>query len=233
MMNQATLQAVVVPATVMKEDKATQQISLFNEDGTPFTGSGGGGGDSGDALTPENNLSDVSSRQTSLNNLAGAVTSGRVLRGDGTNVSLSALEAGDIPTLNQDTTGHAANLGSGATFPAYTAPKVTALTFSTTLNIDASLGNVFTVTLTASTATIENPTNPHDAQVIHLRIKQDATGSRTVAWGTAYNWGTSAGNANDAPTLTTTASKTDLLGFEYDADLSKWVYLGAPFPQGF
>jgi len=41
------------------------------------------------------------------------------------------------------------------------------------------------------------------------------------------------GSANSAPTLTTAASKTDVLGFEYVAVLGKWVYLGAAFPQGF
>lgn len=266
MTNQAAVQAVVVTATEMKEDRATQLLALFNPDGTPVSFSGGGG----PALTPDNNLSDVSVRQTALNNLAGAVTTGHVLRGDGTNVALAAIQASDIPTLNQSTTGNAAtatlattattattatsatsattattagtttgnaatatNLAGGAVFPAYTAPKVTALTYSTTPAIDASLGNVFTLTLTASTATIQNPTNPHDGQIFHLRLKQDATGSRTVSWGTAYDWGTTSGSANSAPTLTTAASKTDVLGFEYDADISKWVYLSAPFPQGF
>lgn len=37
-------------------------------------------------------------QQAALNALAGAVTAGRVLRGDGTNVSLAALQAGDLPT---------------------------------------------------------------------------------------------------------------------------------------
>jgi hypothetical protein len=49
-------------------------------------------------LQAANNLTDVGTRQTALNNLAGAVTSGRVLRGDGTNVTLAAIQAGDLPT---------------------------------------------------------------------------------------------------------------------------------------
>jgi hypothetical protein len=61
------------------------------------------------ALAKASNLSDVTTRQTALNNLAGGVTSGDYLRGNGTNVTLSAIQAGDVPTLNQSTTGSAAS----------------------------------------------------------------------------------------------------------------------------
>jgi hypothetical protein len=46
-------------------------------------------------------------QQTALNTLAGNVTSGQYLRGNGTNVIMSAIQAADIPTLNQNTTGSA------------------------------------------------------------------------------------------------------------------------------
>ena len=49
-------------------------------------------------------------QQTAINSLAGAVTSGSYLRGNGTNVSMSAIQAGDVPILNQNTTGTAANV---------------------------------------------------------------------------------------------------------------------------
>jgi hypothetical protein len=48
--------------------------------------------------------------QTALNALVGATTSGFYLRGDGTNASMSAIQAGDVPTLNQNTTGTASNV---------------------------------------------------------------------------------------------------------------------------
>jgi len=51
-------------------------------------------------------------QQAALNALAGATTSARFLRGDGTNVSMSAIQASDVPTLNQNTTGTAAGLSS-------------------------------------------------------------------------------------------------------------------------
>ncbi len=48
--------------------------------------------------------------QGAMNTFAGAVTSGQYLRGNGTNVVMSAIQAADVPTLNQNTTGTAAGL---------------------------------------------------------------------------------------------------------------------------
>jgi hypothetical protein len=52
----------------------------------------------------------ATSQQSALNNLAGIQTAGRYLRSDGTNTSLSNIQVGDVPTLNQNTTGTAAGL---------------------------------------------------------------------------------------------------------------------------
>jgi hypothetical protein len=52
----------------------------------------------------------ASSQQGAINALAGATTSGLFLRGNGTNVSMSAIQVSDVPTLNQSTTGNAANV---------------------------------------------------------------------------------------------------------------------------
>ena len=48
--------------------------------------------------------------QASINALAGAVTSGQYLRGNGTNIVMSAIQSADVPTLNQNTTGTASNV---------------------------------------------------------------------------------------------------------------------------
>lgn len=53
-----------------------------------------------------------STAQGALNALAGAQTAGRYLRGDGTNVTLAAIQAADVPALNQSTTGTAAGLSA-------------------------------------------------------------------------------------------------------------------------
>jgi len=121
-------------------------------------------------------------------------------------------------------TSTAANLSGGATLPAYLAPAVVTLSFvgaGTTL-VNAALGNAFNLTLTASTTTLGNPTNPVDGEVIRFRVTQGGAGSFTLAYGTAYDFG-----ASGAPTLTTTAGKVDVLAFEYVASLTKWAYLGS------
>jgi hypothetical protein len=52
----------------------------------------------------------ASSQQAAINALAGATTSGFYLRGNGTNVLMSTIQATDVPTLNQNTTGTAGNV---------------------------------------------------------------------------------------------------------------------------
>jgi hypothetical protein len=53
--------------------------------------------------------------QAAMNAFAGAVTSGSYLRGNGTNVVMSTIQAADVPTLNQNTTGSAATLTTART----------------------------------------------------------------------------------------------------------------------
>jgi hypothetical protein len=55
------------------------------------------------------------SRQAAMDALAGAVTSGQYLRGNGTDVVMSAIQAADVPTLNQNTTGSAGSVTGDAT----------------------------------------------------------------------------------------------------------------------
>jgi hypothetical protein len=55
-------------------------------------------------------------RQAAIDALAGAVTSGQYLRGNGTDVVMSAIQAADVPTLNQNTTGSSGSCtGNAAT----------------------------------------------------------------------------------------------------------------------
>lgn len=54
-------------------------------------------------------------RQAAIDALAGAVTSGQYLRGNGTDVVMSAIQVTDVPTLNQNTTGSAATLTTART----------------------------------------------------------------------------------------------------------------------
>ena len=138
------------------------------------------------------------------------------------------LLAADVPTLNQSTTGNAAtatNLAGGAALPAYLAPKVTTLTDGSSIAVNAALGNDFKVTL-GGNRTMAAPSNPLDGQKITFEVIQDGTGSRTLTWTTGSSGAYSFGSGT-APTLTTTAGASDLVGFRYSSTKSRWLYLGA------
>jgi hypothetical protein len=95
---------------------------------------------------------------------------------------------------------------------------VTALTDGATIAVDASTGNIFTVTL-AGNRTLGNPTgSPVNGQLMEVRVRQDATGSRTLAYDTQYRFGTDVAS----PTLTTGANKTDFLLFQFHSGDTKW-----------
>jgi hypothetical protein len=70
---------------------------------------------------------------------------------------------------------------------------------------DGALSNTFTVTL-AGNRTLANPTNLVNGVDYKWVIRQDATGSRTLAYGTAFKFPN-----GTAPTLTTTANAVDIL----------------------
>ena len=65
---------------------------------------------SGTALPIANGGSGEITAQLAMNAFAGAVTSGSYLRGNGTNVVMATIQAADVPTLNQNTTGTASNV---------------------------------------------------------------------------------------------------------------------------
>lgn len=110
---------------------------------------------------------------------------------------------------------------AGATFAGWTAPAVVALSDGASIATNAALGNDFRVTL-GGNRTMSAPSNPVDGQVVRYQLTQDGTGSRTVTWNSAFDFGTSG-----APTLTTTAAKTDIVRFVYNATASKWFYDGS------
>jgi hypothetical protein len=124
---------------------------------------------------------------------------------------------------------------SGGVLSGGLAPTVVELSQSGgSVAIDASQGNVFTLTLTDSDWTIASPANPiADGQLIRIRLIQDSAGGRTVSWDSRYDWGSCGGTANTPPALSDTPNAIDMVGFEYIAALSAWCFLGAPFPQGF
>ena len=95
------------------------------------------------------------------------------------------------------------------------------VTDGATQTFDMSQGSRFSWTLGAN-RTMSAPTNVPDGCLIWLYVTQDATGSRTVTWPSTFRW-----PAATAPTLTTTASKTDLIWGQWDATLNKWTMYAA------
>jgi hypothetical protein len=94
---------------------------------------------------------------------------------------------------------------------------VVALSDAGTISVNAANGNTFRVTL-GGNRTMGTPSNPADGQMILFEIMQDLTGSRTLAWSGAYLFTTSL----PAPTLTTTASYVDVVGFKFNSSAAKW-----------
>ena len=97
-------------------------------------------------------------------------------------------------------------------------PSVVPLTFSSTVTTDASAGDIFDLTLTGN-VTLANPTNPVDGKTLRWRIRQDATGSRTVTLGNKFVIPSSA--TSPLP-FSTTANAMDILAATYHAGRDKW-----------
>lgn len=98
------------------------------------------------------------------------------------------------------------------------------LTDGPTITTDASQGTLFRVTL-GGNRTLANPTNPVDGQRVLWAISQDATGSRTLALGTAFNSGAV------SVTLSTAANKVDYMGAIYRSATARWDVLA--FASGY
>jgi hypothetical protein len=84
------------------------------------------------------------------------------------------------------------------------------LTPGVTVNTDAALSNNFTLTA-AQNFTLANPTNLTDGMILNFRIKQDATGSRVVTWGSKFKF-----PGGTAGVLSTTANAVDFMSCYYD-----------------
>jgi hypothetical protein len=85
----------------------------------------------------------------------------------------------------------------------------------TALTIDWTLGNEHKVVLTGNvTFTFSNPV---DGGRYVLKLKQDATGGRTVTWPGSVVW-----PGGVAPTITSGANKVDLVTMMYDAADGKY-----------
>jgi hypothetical protein len=84
---------------------------------------------------------------------------------------------------------------------------IQALTDGTNISIDFNVGQNFTVTL-AGNRTLDNPDNCVAGQVGSIFVVQDGTGSRTLAYGTSWDF-----PGGTAPTLSTDAAAIDRIDY--------------------
>jgi hypothetical protein len=105
---------------------------------------------------------------------------------------------------------------AGGTLSGPIIPSVTPLIFGTSMAIDGEDGNVWEVTLTASTGTLATPVNMQDEQPIRVKVNQDGTGGRTLAYSDAWDFG-----AAGTPTLSAAADATDYIVGVWNAAKSK------------
>ena len=104
-----------------------------------------------------------------------------------------------------DATGTVALLSLAQSYTAAQRGSISALTDGASITPDFSLANNYSVTL-GGNRTLENPTNITAGQSGAIFVSQDATGSRTLSYGSFWDF-----SGGTAPTLTTTASAVDCL----------------------
>ena len=189
--------------------------------------------------------------QLAMNAFAGAVTSGSYLRGNGTNVVMSTIQAADVPTLNQNTTGTASNVtgtvaiangGTGATTLAGASivtysgtetlsnktiqSRIVAVADATSITINADTTDMATQANTQAlgTLTINAPTGTLvNGQKLMLRLQ--STNVQTFSWNAAF-----AGSTDlTLPTASSGSSKYDYVGFIYNSTATKWQIIAKNF----
>lgn len=116
-----------------------------------------------------------------------------------------------VGTISTSLTGYA-QLAAANVFTKGQAVTPVSLVYAASIATDASLSNNFFITLTGN-ATLANPTNLQSGEVLNYKIKQDATGSRTLAYGSMFKFASGV-----SPVLSTAANARDLLRCVYFAD---------------
>lgn len=85
--------------------------------------------------------------------------------------------------------------------------SIATLTDGATITPNFAVANDFAVTL-GGNRTIANPSNMAAGQKGVIVVRQDATGSRTVAWGSYFKW-----SGGVAPTLSSAANAVDRIQY--------------------
>jgi len=169
-------------------------LGVVSSDGQMIVASGSGAYayESGATLRTSVGVGTGDSPQFTAVNI-GAATDTTVTR---VSAGVIAVEGDTVPMLATAQTFSKAQSGS-----------ITALSDGANISVDLALNNHFSVTL-AGNRTLDNPTNIVAGQSGSIFITQDGSGSRTLAYGSYYDFA-----AGTAPTLTTTAAKIDRIDY--------------------
>ena len=182
-------------------------------------------------LAVANGGTGATSQQAAINALAGATTSAQYLRGNGTNVVMSGIQAGDVPTLNQNTTGTAANVtgtvaiangGTGATTNSGARTNLGATTVGS---------NFFTLTnpsaITFPSINADNTVSALDAATFRTAIGAGTGGGSVTS--VSFTGGiVSVANPTTTPALTVAGSSG---GIPYFSSPTGWASSGTLAPN--
>lgn len=152
----------------------------------------------------------VSNGGTGVSTLTG------IVKGNGTSAFSAAVAGTDylapaaIGVAVQAYDADTAKLDVAQEYTATQNFNATTLTDGASIAWDLAANQVASVTL-GGNRTLANPTNLKDGATYLLIVKQDATGSRTLAFGTNYKF-----PGGTAPTLSTAANSVDVLTFVCD-----------------
>jgi hypothetical protein len=175
-------------------------ISLIGDEGPPGdTGPAGATGTAGPtgsvsaaaALTLEEQVSITSTGANEIDLVNVGNTLKARLESDGAELIFAFLELTQAFTKAQRVVPVSLSISSGV------------------VNIDASLSNIYTLSLTANVTSV-TISNLSAGTCFDLHITQDGTGGRTITgWNSAFDWA-----GGTAPTITAAANAKDFISFE-------------------
>jgi hypothetical protein len=167
------------------------------------------GGTFGTAAFTASSAYDVAGAAATAQTNAEAAFTGDVTKSSGSfATTVMKVNGGAISTTGKVQKSNGSGQFVDATTSDVTTPVVFALTDGSTIALNWTNGDTQTVTITGNrTFTFSNPVA---GRRYVIEVTQDTTGSRTLTWPT-IRW-----QGGTAPTLTTTASKTDLIVLLYD-----------------
>lgn len=132
----------------------------------------------------------------------------------------SSLKTFTLP--NQDDTIATYDYANVFTAAQMVAPVTLTVAGDGTIATDADESNLFRVTLTTSCpCTLSTPTNPTNGQIATWEVIQATGGSETMAFSSAFAFGTTV----TTPTITVTANKRDFVTAVYNSTATKWYVL--------